>query len=225
MDRTSVLVIGENEQIPESWTTAFGKNTLVLKTTDPNLVSELSQVSFGYLQNINERLKPAAEKTINALKLAVMQVKLTADSELGYTLMDRISTADAPLRTTTTTKAVPYTVMVPYTEVVDGRAVTRVRQVLRTRTTTVQETVGGKVVSLDIPIPTNVVFEDVNGEPLDRQQLIERVGDQSLQILLLPKKMEIPNFWKSVFEADTVFARYPDPLAGQNGVESMIQWR
>ena len=225
MNRISVLVIGENEEISESWKSAFASETLVLKTGDPNLAQELRRVSFGYLQNINERLSPAAETTIDALKLVALQVQPTADSELGYRLMDRVATEDSPLKTTTATRAVPYTVMVPYTEVVEGRAVTRMREVLRTRMETFSKIVGGKIVSLDMPIPTSVVFEDVNGEPLDRQQVIEQVGEQGRQILLVPRKMEIPKFWKNAFDADTVFARYREPLAGQNGLESMIQWR
>ena len=105
-----------------------------------------------------------------------------------------------------------YTVSVPYTVTVNGKPVTRTRTETRTRLVSVTRMKGGKYESKEVSLDADAVFLTLEGEEIDRKQVLSQVHTAELLVPLITKGKEIPELWKQVLKRDTIIVQTTKPL-------------
>ncbi|MEO1526884.1 MAG: hypothetical protein AAFX06_15715 [Planctomycetota bacterium] len=110
-----------------------------------------------------------------------------------------------------------YTVQVPYVVTVNGQPVTRMRSETRTRMVSTVKVKGGKYEPKEIALDADAVFLSLDGEEVDRKQVLERTSTSELVVPVIFRGQPIPDLWKGLLKKNTLILETATPIQVEVG--------
>ena len=173
---------------------------------------------FGFLQTQlpgqTEKDEYETDNPFNSLSAKLLRIKYDGENFVyaKRVLVGKDGREPVVIKRTITEE---YAVSVPFIVNIDGKSIRKKRKEVRTREIEVTKVLQGEYKTETTVVDKAIKFYGLDGDELDRNAIIKKMGMNSAPVLILREGQSVPPIWKSVM-MENVMIVYSNKLLDES---------